>query len=373
MKFKKVSFNPAYLTRVSKTKYAQLGKKGVENIPQPSLNNKVGMPMVIVGTAGIAFDKRQEIIYNAAKLGYYMFDTGMQTMDKPIYYNHEYIKELNNVYGRGMIGISTKVPSFAHGYHSTIHNLISQLKTLNTDYFDLVVIEHPDCRKNIKCEGHWIDTWRALEYLYEKKRIRALGVSQFSVSHLNILMKHKQKHIPLSVVRDWRDPLHPNNIITEWCETNNVQFQAFSPLGGQQLTKSSLTGNPILRNPTIKRIAKKHNIEAAQVVIKWNLQHGIGVIIRTSNIKHLESNLNTFDSGPLSEKDINDINSLGYEYNPKKETIKFTIPSDGNAFVESGAGTVINNDNKNNKNRNKKKRYRNVDNDLQDQGNVQDL
>ena len=46
---------------------------------------------------------------------------------------------------------------------------------------------------------------------------------------------HKQKHIPLSIVRDWRDPLHPNTQIVKWCQERGILFQAFSPLGGQHL------------------------------------------------------------------------------------------------------------------------------------------
>ena len=174
----KVVFAPAYLqtTRSVQRGFKDVGKKGLQNIPVVALNNNVMMPQVIVGTAGIPFDKREEIISSAAVLGYYMFDTGMQTIQKPLYYNHEYIKELNQIYGRSTIGISTKVPSWAHGYHSTIHNILSQLDTLDTDYLDLVVIEHPDCVKDVtvhsqerettECEGHWLDTWRALEHLY---------------------------------------------------------------------------------------------------------------------------------------------------------------------------------------------------------------
>ena len=71
---------------------------------------------------------------------------------------------LFKVYGRSTIGVSTKIPQWTHGYQSTIHNFISQLDTLQTDYIDLVVMEHPNCES--ECEGVWIDTMRALEYMY---------------------------------------------------------------------------------------------------------------------------------------------------------------------------------------------------------------
>ena len=112
------------------------------------------------------------------------------------------------------------------------------------------------------------------------------------------------------------DPLHPNTGIVQWCDTNNVQFQAFGPLGGQQLAKPAVTGNPILKNPTIKRIARQNKMSPAQVVIKWNIHYGVGVIIRSSDLKHLSENLDTFDStifvggSKLSEKDIIDIDTL---------------------------------------------------------------
>ena len=169
VEFESVIFEPAYFRKNYRKRSSSLksiGQKGLDNIPKVTLNNRMNLPQIILGTAGL----KSGVITEAAKMGYYMFDTGTQSMDKALYFNHQEIHDLFGIYGRATIGVSTKIPSNLHGYHSTIQNFISQLDTLGTDYIDLVLIEHPDCitkyGEAVECEGHWIDTWRALEYLY---------------------------------------------------------------------------------------------------------------------------------------------------------------------------------------------------------------
>merc|ERR1712176_955420 len=170
---------------------------------------------------------------------------------------HEYLKDLFDIYSRAMIGVSTKIPPHMHGYHSTLRNIAEQLHSLGTDYLDLVLIEHPNCTHSIEeeyeCEGPWIDTWRALEHLYEKGRIRSLGVSNFNISELDLLIKHKQKHIPLSVVRGQRDPLHLDTRVADWALVNNILYQTHSPMGGQYLEQTEEDGepNPVLTHAMI--------------------------------------------------------------------------------------------------------------------------
>jgi len=351
IRFKKIHFSPAYLqSRASKAKNVQpIGEKGLHSIPRLTLNNQVMLPMVSVGTAGLSYEAQARILDEAVKAGYYMFDTGVQSMQKPVYYNHVHLQRLFRVYGRHMIGVSTKVPASAHGYHATIRNLMMQLDSMATDYFDLVLIEHPDCtrRDNEACEGHWLDTWRALEHLYNKKRIRALGVSQFNVQHLKILMRHKQKHIPLSVVRDWRDPLHPNLELLNWCKQNNVHCQAFGALGGQHLSKSNVLTNPVLINGKLKHMAEKYAMTVAQLIIKWNIQKGVGVVLRTNNTQHLDENLDSFALPPLSKADLQAIDHLLTTHSSptaKREPLRFTVPGDGSVQVQGGG--VINEDKK---------------------------
>ena len=55
-------------------------------------------------------------------------------------------------------------------------------KKLGLDYLDLYLVHWPS-------EGKYKDTWRALETLYKEKRVRAIGVSNFQIHHLQDVMK----------------------------------------------------------------------------------------------------------------------------------------------------------------------------------------
>lgn len=132
-------------------------------------------------------------------------------------------------------------------------------------------------------------------------------------------MKFKQKHIPLSVVRDWRDPMYPNTAVQEWCHLHNVLFQAFSPLGGQRLAATEGTANPIMMDPTLFRIAMEHELMIAQVVIRWNIMRGVGVVFRSGDMDHLMEILETFDHKKLSDQDLVDIEHIQAPDFPAKQ------------------------------------------------------
>ena len=120
-------------------------------------------------------------------------------------------------------------------------------------------------------------------------------------------------------MRGKRNPLHLNTEVATWCQSNNILFQAFSPFGGGGNGVGVDDGESVLTHPIIVQIAKENKLTPAQVLIRWNIQQGVGVVVRTSDVEHLAENLDTFSLGKLSHDDMYDINLLntGAEREPK--------------------------------------------------------
>lgn len=96
------------------------------------------------------------------------------------------------------------------------------------------------------------------------------GVSNFDLDQLQQLLSHA--HTKPSVVQLNADPLNPNLGIQAFCRTHGIQFQAYSSLGTQWAMRQGR--NPVLGNGEIMRIGRARGRSAAQVVLRWALQHG---------------------------------------------------------------------------------------------------
>lgn len=184
------------------------------------------------------------------------------------------------------------------------------LSALQTDWIDLYLVHHPHCDKQL-CSGSWKTSWRIMEDYYFQNKLKYVGISNFGLNEFHELLDWTR--IPIAVVQNWFDPFHTsdNNIIQE-CQAMGIVFQAYSLLGGQHTN-----GNPVFSNRKLRQIAKKYSkkigddgkISVAQIVLRWALQKGLGVLPRSSKAAHIEQNINVFDF-ELSEKDMNAINEL---------------------------------------------------------------
>lgn len=110
------------------------------------------------------------------------------------------------------------------------------------------------------------DTWKAMERLYEEGSIRAIGVSNFHVHHLEELLKDSRVVPAVNQVE-----LHPRlsqRQLREYCSSHGIQIEAWSPLMKGRLSD----------NETLLEIAGKYGKSPAQVILRWNLQSGIVTI-----------------------------------------------------------------------------------------------
>lgn len=260
-----------------------------------TLHNGVKMPWLGIGVFKV--EEGQELVNSlkfAIKNGYRSIDTAA------IYGNEESVGQAirdsldETTITREDLFITSKVWNDDLGYHSTIAAYEASLKKLGLDYLDLYLIHWP-------VEGKYKDAWRALETLYKEGKIRAIGVSNFQIHHLENLMQASEIKPMINQVE-----YHPRLAQMElnaYCKENGIQLEAWSPLMQGQL----------LDNPTLHDIATKYNKTIAQVILRWDLQNGVVTIPKSTKEHRIISNSNVFDF-ILSEEDRLKINELNQNY-----------------------------------------------------------
>ncbi|WP_336804358.1 glyoxal/methylglyoxal reductase [Bacillus subtilis] len=251
------------------------------------LHNGVEMPWFGLGVFKVENgNEATESVKAAIKNGYRSIDTAA------IYKNEEGvgigIKESG--VAREELFITSKVWNEDQGYETTLAAFEKSLERLQLDYLDLYLIHWPGKDK-------YKDTWRALEKLYKDGKIRAIGVSNFQVHHLEELLKDAEIKAMVNQVE-----FHPRltqKELRDYCKAQGIQLEAWSPLMQGQL----------LDNEVLTQIAEKHNKSVAQVILRWDLQHEVVTIPKSIKEHRIIENADIFDF-ELSQEDMDKIDAL---------------------------------------------------------------
>jgi len=248
------------------------------------LNNGVKMPYFGLGV----FQSE-----NATKSVIKALDVGYRLIDTASIYNNE--NEVGNAIrkhdvSRKDIFVVSKVWNSDQGYDSTIKAYNDSLKRLKMDYLDLYLIHWP-------VQNKFVDTWKALEYLYNEGRVKAIGVSNFMRNHLDELLP-TCSIIPMVNQMEFHPRLVQQDLV-DFCTENGIKYEAWSPL---------MKGK-ILEIELLKILSEKYSKTIVQIVLRWNLQKGIITIPKSSNPGRIKSNANIFDF-ELSTEDMKSIDAL---------------------------------------------------------------
>jgi diketogulonate reductase-like aldo/keto reductase len=241
----------------------------------------------------------------AIKQGYRSIDTAA------IYGNEEgvglAIREAMTEYGirREELFITSKVWNSDLGFESTIAAYETSLIKLGLDYLDLSLIHWP-------VEGKYKEAWQALETLYTDEKVKAIGVSNFQVHHLEDLMKDAEIKPMVNQV-EYHPRLTQQEVKT-FCDNNGIQFEAWSPLMQGQL----------FDNPLLQELAHKYNKTVAQIILRWDLQNGVVTIPKSTKEHRIIENSILFDF-ELTTEDIDRISSLNenHRVGPDPDNIDF--------------------------------------------------
>jgi Aldo/keto reductases, related to diketogulonate reductase len=255
-----------------------------------TLNNGVKMPQLGMGVWKVNNTGAAQSVEWALKHGYKAIDTAKQ------YGNEVGVGKglqkgfADNGLKREDIFLTTKIFNGDQGYQSTLDNFEGQLKNLQTDYVDLLLIHWP-------VNGTYLETWRALETIYKEGKARAIGVSNFNIERLQDVLKHAS--IKPAVNQMEFNPLCQEVDIKNFCDENGIYLEAWSPLGG----------GSVLKDPRLQKIADKYNKSVAQVILRWDLQRGVITIPKSVHEERIVQNADVYDF-ELSEDDIKEINGL---------------------------------------------------------------
>lgn len=251
------------------------------------LNNGVEMPYLGLGTWQAAEGPE---VKNAVN---YAIDAGYRLIDTAAFYQNEKgigeaIKESS--IPRNELFVTTKVWMTDMGFDNALRAYDKSLVLLGMDYIDLYLIHWP-------ITGKYIETWKALEKIYNEGRVRAIGISNFLKVHLDKLLPTVEI-MPAVNQMEFHPYLVQQELIDQ-CSANGIAYQAWSPL---------MLGR-VFDIPELKQIGKKYKKNAAQVVLRWSLQKGVATIPKSSNQARIESNADLFNF-ELTDDEMTAINNL---------------------------------------------------------------
>ena len=237
------------------------------------LNNGIEMPQIGFGVWKIPFNQTAKVVTDVIKNHYRLIDTAKQ------YGNEEQVGQGIKDSGieRKQLFLTTKIFNGDQGDFDKLRNAFNeQLKKLGTDHVDLLLLHWPVFNK-------YIESWRALEAIYNDGQARAIGVCNFDVDHLQKLMDHANI-MPMVNQIEFNPRIHQPDTVA-FCQDNHIQLEAWSPLGNGQL----------LSSPVISKIAKEHGKTPAQVIIRWELQQGFIVIPKSIHEERMRENRDVYD------------------------------------------------------------------------------
>jgi diketogulonate reductase-like aldo/keto reductase len=251
------------------------------------LNNGVEMPWLGLGV--FRSEEGEEVetaVKTAIKHGYISVDTAA------IYQNERGVGKAVKESGipREEIFLTSKVWNTEQGYKTTLDAFEESLQKLQTNYLDLYLIHWPKGKLSV-------ETWKALEELYEKGKVRAIGVSNFLVHHLEDFLP-ECKIIP-GVNQVEFHPVLVQPELLKYCQSKNIQMEAWSPIMKGKV-------NDV---PQIKELAAKYGKTPVQIVLRWDIQKGVVTIPKSVTPERIISNADIFDF-ELSSEDVALIDQL---------------------------------------------------------------
>jgi len=242
--------------------------------PVLELSDGNTIPQLGLGVYKVEDALASTLVAGAIELGYRHIDTAA------LYLNERGVGQGVRASGiaRDDLFVTTKVWNDHHGYDNTLRAFDESLELLGMDYVDLYLIHWPAPGRDL-----YRETWRALEKLQADGRTRSIGVSNFTVPHLERLLASTSTVPVINQVE--LHPWLPQAEVRAFDAAHGIQTQSWSPLARGR----------VLNDATLAGIGAKHGRSPAQVVLRWHLQQGLVVIPKSNSLGRIRENSEVFD------------------------------------------------------------------------------
>lgn len=257
----------------------------------PALRLATGaeIPQLGLGVFGVPHDRTAATVKLALSLGYRSVDTAAA------YGNEDAVGAAlaDSDLAREEVFVATKLWNDDQGYERALRAFEASLGRLGLDYLDLYLIHWPAARRD-----RYLETWKALERLLAEGRVRAIGVSNFQIHHLERLLGEGDVVPAVNQIE-----LHPRlqqEELRAFHARHGIVTEAWSPLA---------KGRELLEEPAIREIAAAHGRSPAQVILRWHLQLGNVAIPKSATPERIAENIDVFDF-ELGEEELERMASL---------------------------------------------------------------
>lgn len=252
------------------------------------------MPLFGLGTSHSGGYSHEAVVYALRECGYRLIDTakrygceerlGFAIQDSGV--------------SREDLFLTTKLWPTDYGTHTTRKAFFGSLHRLGVDYIDLYMLHAPHCPSSCDDKPQLReDTWREMEILLDEGYVRAIGVSNFSIGHIEEMLDYccVVPHVNQVEFHPYQNPYQ----LHQFCMENGIQLEGFCPLAKGQ----------ILNEIPVTRIASKLGKTPAQVLIRWSIQNNVVTIPKSTKLERVLENSQVFDF-TLNDEDMTILNSL---------------------------------------------------------------
>ncbi|GMM36791.1 hypothetical protein DASC09_041160 [Saccharomycopsis crataegensis] len=292
------------------------------------------MPLVGLGLWKIPTDITAQVVYDAIKIGYRLFDGATE------YGNEKQVGQgvkkaiADGLVKREELTIVSKLWNNFHHPDNVKKAFARSLSDLDLEYIDIYYIHFPIAFKFVPFEERYptglycgdgdnfhyedvpiIETWRALEKIADEGKIKTLGISNFTGSLIQDLLRGARIKPSLLQIEHHAYLQQPRLIeYVQSAGINVVAYSTFGPASFIELNHPKVKEvGALFENATVVEVAKKHNVTPAQVLLRWTTQRGIAVIPKSSKPERLETNLK-HEHFDLSEEELKQIAALDISY-----------------------------------------------------------
>ena len=307
-----------------------------KQIPSVALSSGASMPLLGFGCWKIPNDIIASTIHEAIKQGF-------RSIDEAADYGNEYecglgIKQAisEGLVTRDQLFITSKLWNTYHRKEHVKAACLKSIKDLGVEYLDLYLIHFPlsikfvpfelryppgwlydpsaqDCR-SIEDPVPIRETWEAMEELVKEGLVKSIGLSNFNTSLIRDILTYAK--IKPSVLQVELHPLNTQEKLLKFCKEKDIVVTGYSPLGAGSYVNIGLSVQEenVLSKDQVAKIAEKYKKSPAQIILRWGVQRGTSLVVKSLKKERMIENKEIFDFA-LTEEEMNTVS--GFNLNRK--------------------------------------------------------